>query len=110
MEYFEIPFADQALPVMSAWENKQAKERLRREGLKNPTQRDMLRGLTELRELAETSKKHTKKARRQVQRRKEHAKGISPANPFPQERNPLVEEPLAADLADGDIEPFGVIE
>lgn len=110
-QYFKIPFADQALPAVSLWEYKQAKERLKKEGAKSFNEHQVLRAITELRSHVEDSKERTKTARRQAQRRKEHEKKVSPATP-------LTVQPVIANVApsssisgliDGDIETFGDI-
>lgn len=82
-QYFRIPFANQALPSMSAWEHTQAKARVRAEGLSSVNEQQVLRALTEMRGQVDEAKAKTKRARRQSQRRLEHEKGVSPATPIP---------------------------
>ncbi|MBK9497572.1 MAG: DDE-type integrase/transposase/recombinase [Xanthomonadales bacterium] len=79
--YFKVPFANQALPSMSIWEYSQAKAVARKEGMRSVNESQVLRAITELRDKVEESKEKSKKARRMSQRRREHEKGISPANP-----------------------------
>lgn len=106
--YFKIPFADQSLPPMSAWEFEQAKGTLRKEGVRSINEAQILRAVTELRSKVEEAKEKTKKARRQAQRRIEHEKKISPATPL---AKPAVarQPPAPASstlLLDDGVEPF----
>jgi putative transposase len=107
-QYFQIPFADQSLPSMSIWEYQQAKERLKKEGVKSVNEHQILRAITELRSHVEDAKERTKTARRQAQRRKEHEKKISPAAPLPVQavKNPVT---TPSGLIDGDVADFGDI-
>lgn len=109
--YFKIPLADQALPSMSVWEYQQAREQLKREGIASVDEHQILRAITELRSRVDAASAKTKAARRQAQRRKEHAKNVSPGQPLP---TPAAVLPLATTIAgdglvDGDIDDFGDI-
>lgn len=108
--YFKIPFADQSLPSMSVWEYAQVKARLRKEGRESVNDAEVLRAITELRTQVDESKERTKKARRQAQRRVEHEKKISPAEPAPR-RAALASPapPVLGDLSADVIEGFGDI-
>ncbi|AWI79471.1 transposase [Parazoarcus communis] len=110
-QYFKIPFSDQALPAMSIWEYEQAREKLKREGLKSINEFALLRAITELRSQVEDAKEKTKRARRQAQRRKEHEKNISPAVPLPPKQPSPTQSSVQAfaGLVDGDIDTFGDI-
>ncbi|SMF94997.1 putative transposase [Methylomagnum ishizawai] len=110
-EYYKVPFADQSLPSMSVWEFRQAKELLRKEGIKSATEHQINEAITELRSIVEAAKENTKKARRQSQRRKEHEKGITPGNPLAAETVKLATHPpeFFSGLVDGDVEAFGDI-
>lgn len=110
-QYFKIPFANQALPAMSIWEYRQAKEKLKREGVASANDHEILRAITELRTQVEEAKERSKKARRQAQRRKEHEKKLSPAVPLPAKPPQPAASPLDAfsGLLDGDIDIFGDI-
>lgn len=106
-QYFKIPYADQSLPSMSAWEFDMAKDRLRKEGVKAINQTLIMSAITEMRNKVEESKEKSKKARRQAQRRIEHEKRISPADPIP-----LVEitpTPPQDALLEGELDGFGEI-
>jgi putative transposase len=109
-QYFKIPFADQSLPAMSAWEHEQAKKRLRQEGIKSVNDVQILRAITEMRNKVDDAKEKTKKARRQAQRRVEHEKKVSPAAPIPARQAPPPEQkPVSDGLLDGDFSGFGDI-
>jgi len=71
-QYFRVPFANQALPPMSVWEYRQARERARKEGMKAVDERRILEALEELRDRARKSAARTRKARRSLQRRRDH--------------------------------------
>lgn len=81
-QYFKIPFANLSLPSMSIWEHAQAKAVLKKEGVDSTDESQLLRALTELRDQVEESKARTKRSRRQAQRRKEHEKKVTPADPL----------------------------
>ncbi|HDV7289276.1 TPA: DDE-type integrase/transposase/recombinase [Pasteurella multocida] len=72
--YFPIPFADQSLPDMSIWEYKQVRQFLKNKDKKLIHSQQIHDALTEMRDLVEQSAQRTKKARRQAQRQKVHAK------------------------------------
>lgn len=110
-QYFKIPFADQSLSSMSFWEYEQAKERLRKEGVKSINEAQILRAITELRSKVDESKEKTKKARRQAQRRAEHEKKLSPATPLRSESKPAYQEqkPTVGGLLEDGFDGFGDI-
>jgi putative transposase len=110
-QYYKVPFADQSLPPMSVWEYRQAREVLKRAGKDSVNEYQLLQTITELRSEVEKTKENTKKARRLAQRRKEHEKRVSPADPMPgrQSRAPGPALVQASGLVDGDIKPFGEI-
>lgn len=81
-QYFKVPFADQSLPTVSLWEYRQAKERLKKKlGNNKVNERQVLMALTELRDQIAQAKHKSRKARRQSQRRIEHAKPMSQVLP-----------------------------
>lgn len=110
--YFKIPLADMALPAMSIWEYQQAREKLKRDGAASVNEHQILRAITELRSHVDEASEKTKAARRQAQRRKEHAKKVSPAQPLPAPA-PNPQAPLAlilqSGLLEGDISDSGDI-
>ncbi|WP_343725822.1 Mu transposase C-terminal domain-containing protein [Herbaspirillum huttiense] len=108
--YFKIPLADQALPSMSVWEYQQAREQLKREGIASVDEHQILRAITELRNRIDAASAKTKAARRQAQRRKEHAKNVSPAHPLSSSAAISQSTTIMDDaLVDGDIDDFGDI-
>lgn len=80
--YFPIPFADQSLPDMSIWEYKQVRQHLKNKDEKLIHLQQINYALTEMREMVKQSAERTKKARRQAQRQKIHAKSevVIPTN------------------------------
>jgi putative transposase len=97
---------------MSVWEHDAAKELLKQQGIKSADERQILRAVTELRNKVDEAKERTKKARRQAQRRTEHAKKVSPAQPMPAAPGAVPAMPSAPPsglLVDGDIDAFGDI-
>lgn len=72
--YIPIPFADQSLPDMSIWEYKKVRQHLKNKDEKLIHSQQINAALTEMREIVEQSAQRTKKARRQAQRQKIHAK------------------------------------
>ncbi len=110
-QYYKIPFADQSLPAMSLWEYRQAREKLKREGAAGVDEHQILRAVTELRSKVEAASQKTKKARRMAQRRKEHAKKVSPAEPLAIKSKTPAEPPpdRLSELTAEEIENFGDI-
>lgn len=110
-QYFKVPFANQALPAMSAWEHQQARELLKKEGGNRSDDNNILRSITQLRDQVDAAKGRTKTARRQAQRQKEHARKVSPAAPLPAQPTRPVKVLTAPEtgLLDGDIDTFGDI-
>jgi putative transposase len=108
-QYFKIPLADLALPSMSIWEYQQAREKLKREGVASVDEHQILRAITELRSRVDEAMEKTKTARRQAQRRKEHGKKISPAQPLPLAPPLPFATMSVGELLDGDIQDFGDI-
>jgi putative transposase len=106
-EYFQVPFADQRLPSMSAWEFKEVKKAIKDEGSKSITDGQLFTALTEMRTIIDESKEKTKSARQKAQRRRVHEKKISPAAPLATPK-PQVPQVLL-ELEEGDIEDFGEI-
>ncbi|MCO1334539.1 DDE-type integrase/transposase/recombinase [Microbulbifer sp. OS29] len=113
-QYFKIPFADQALPSMSIWEYKQARERLKKQGAGDVNEHEILRAITELRAHVDQAEKKTKKARRQAQRRREHERPVAQVLPSVKKSTLQTtsggKKELDNDqLVDGDIDTFGDI-
>ena len=100
-EYFRIPFANQALPTMSIWEHRSAKQKLKAQR-EDINEHSILRAITELREQVEKAAATTKRARRAQQRRREHEKKITPAQPVPTKPKVTIED----DWFDDDVSVF----
>lgn len=109
--YFPIPFADQSLPDMSIWEYKQVRQFLKDKDEKLIHSQQIHDALTEMRDLVEQSAQRTKKARRQAQRQKVHAKSkvvIPTALPESKPKE-QIKQPASNLLLDDDF-TFGEIE
>jgi putative transposase len=84
-------------------------------GKKNVNESQIFEALNEQRELIDTAKLKSKRARRQAQRNKIHAQKVTPASPnIEVESNPASfqrEQPITvlSDLEDGDITGYGEI-
>lgn len=80
-QYFKVPLADQSAPVFSIWEHRQAKAALAKAGHDPSDERAVFKSIGDRRVMVEESAARTKKARREAQRKADHAKGRSPAAP-----------------------------
>ena len=109
--YFPIPFADQSLPDMSIWEYKQVRQFLKDKDEKLIHSQQIHDALTEMRELVEQSAQRTKKARRQAQRQKVHAKSkvVIPTSLPESKPTETVKTPASNLLLDNEF-TFGDIE
>lgn len=111
-QYFEVPFADQSKPDLSLWELRQVHTKLRAANEKDASEHRIFEALNEQRQLIDNAKEKTKKARRQAQRRKIHAKKTSPAEPKPMLAKNEFENTnakLLGELIDNDLEGYGDI-
>lgn len=106
--YCRIPSADLAMPSMSKWEYKAAKDRVREEGVKDANPHELLRAVTEMRAQVEAASEKTKKARRQAQRRREHERKLSQIKPatLAAATQPPSPAPTVNGLLSGDIKGF----
>lgn len=77
-QYFPIPYADQSIPKMSLWELKLVKTKLRNKGTESINKHQVLDALTDMRNVIDSAAKSTKRARKQLQKRKEHEKKSAP--------------------------------
>lgn len=109
--YFPIPFADQSLPDMSIWEYKQARQLLKDKNETLMHSQQINDALTEMREMVKQSAERTKKARRQAQRQKVHAKSevIIPTS-LPESKPAEVVKAPVSPLLSNDEFTFGDIE
>ena len=69
-EYFEVPTADQTIPPMSEWEQREVRKHMRAQGTDKDAPGAVAKAYEELREQAEAAQTRTRKARRKVQRRR----------------------------------------
>lgn len=80
-QYFKIPLADQSAPAFSIWEYQLAKAALKKAGHDPSDERAVFKSIGERRVMVDESAARTKKARKEAQRRADHAKARSPAAP-----------------------------
>ena len=76
VEYVEVPYRMLSNPAVSVWEHRQALARLRERGAEQVDEAALFRMINQMRDIAETAKKTTKRTRREAERRK-HA-GTAP--------------------------------
>ena len=87
--YHRIPAADQSMPDMTLWELRAAKERAReRSAGRGTEERDVLAAYDELFSMAEESRRQTKKARRETERKKHAVRDYGRAVPPKEEPAP----------------------
>jgi len=80
--YSKIPMADPNAPSCSIWEYTKAKEDARKAGFDPSDQKAVFQSIGKRRAMVEESAKRTKQARREAQRRADHAKVVNPADPL----------------------------
>lgn len=73
-KYFDIPYANPSLPVMSLWDYKKARKEIKRLGKESYNELDIIEAYEELDRQVETSIKKTKKIRREAQAKKQRLK------------------------------------
>lgn len=112
-QYFKIPAANASMPSMSAYELKQQKDELRKEGNKSVNTLQLIKSINETRQIIEESAEKTKSIRRKAQRLKNNAKKVTPVQPLKaelvgQNGNAATKTsvPTAADWDEDDIQPF----
>lgn len=81
--HFEVRHVDLRVGQFSIWEHKAAKAALKAAGFDPSDELAVLRSVRERRELVQGAVLKTKKVRREAQRQRVHAKGVSPATPTP---------------------------
>ena len=109
-EYFKIPCTDRAMPAVSIWEYKRARAYLAAQGIAEVNPANLIRAFEEMRQIEEQAAAKTKQAktaRRNRQRRKDHAQAVTPASP--PESPPAHETIPETAFSDGPIEPFETI-
>lgn len=93
-EYFEIATRKLGEGTMSLWEHREAKRQNRALGMDASNSNVVAAQVGRQRKIVEDAQHKTKRARRAMQRHREHAKGITPANPFPKPENPPDSRPV----------------
>lgn len=92
-QYFKVPLADQSAPVFSIWEYRLAKAALIKAGHDPSDQRAVFKSIGDRRAMVEESAARTKKARREAQRKSDHSKARSPAEPAGKPQSPASATP-----------------
>lgn len=70
VEYIEVPYRMLSNPAVSVWEHRQALARLRQRGAEEVDEAALFRMIEQMRRIAETAEKTTKRTRREAERRK----------------------------------------
>lgn len=105
--HFRVPYRDVRRPSLSLWELQAVQRRLAKEGKKDADEETIFRAFDEMREIEENSKKLTRKARLNQERRRHHRASQKPTQPPPEQTN-ANEAPAPYDPAK--IRPFEEIE
>jgi putative transposase len=79
--YVEVPYRTLANPAVSVWEHRQALARLRERGAAQIDESALFRMIDQMRHIAETAAKTTKRTRRETERRKHTATTTRSAPP-----------------------------
>lgn len=69
IEYVEVPYRTMSHPAVSVWEHRQALARLRERGFAQVDEAALFRMIDQMRDIAETAEKTTKRTRREAVRR-----------------------------------------
>lgn len=104
-QYFRIPYRDTTHPVVSLWEFRAIRQRLREQGRESLNEHMIFEAYAQMREISVNAKRMTKAARREEQRRRAQASHTNEVLP-----SAITE--LAGDLVDNisQLEPFEVEE
>jgi len=107
-QYFKIPAADLSFPATSIWEFRRAKKKLREEGAASVDSRSIARTIQQQRELLDDAAEKTRKARRESQRRREHERKVTPAQPRPVQGAPapIDQTEVSAGFVEGDVDAY----
>lgn len=96
IEYVEVPYRTMSNPAVSVWEHRQALVRLRERGAAQVDEAALFRMIDQMRQIAETAEKTTKRTRREAVRR--HRAGIAKQSAAPLEgRTPPAVPPAPAE-------------
>ena len=103
-EYFRIPYRDTSHPAISLWELREIRRQYEQEGREAVDEDLIFAAHARMREISDTARRMTNAARRDTQRRRDHA-GIEISTPAPSASEA---GDLVTDLAQ--IEPFEIEE
>ena len=103
-QYFSIPYRNTAYPPISVWELREARRKLKEEGLKAVNEDLIFKAYNRLRALEDEANQETRKARRSAQRRRRHQQSERPVL-----GNPVEQHDFPVDNLD-EIKPFDEIE
>ena len=107
--YFDVPTADQSIPPMSEWEQREVRKHMRAQGIDEDAPGAIAKALEELRELAEEAQKRTRTARRQAQKRRTEA-AARDATEAESKTDKTREATAAPGMTDEPVKPFGAVE
>lgn len=92
--YVEVPYRTLSNPAVTLWEHRQALSRLREQGRSQVNEQELFRMIDQMREIARTAQRETRRSRRERERRTHLKSGITsetreqppepPAGGFPQ--------------------------
>ena len=107
--YFDAPTADQSIPSMSEWEQREVRRHMRAQGIDEDAPRAIAKALDELRSLAEAAQTRTRTARRRVQKRRtdEAARGATDAETKTSREREITAAP---GMTVEPVKPFGAVE
>ncbi len=110
--YYEIPYANVIRPPASLWEMRKVVRHLKKQGAEKINEDDLFAAMARMREIEEEAARKTRSARRNVQRRTEHAKATKPSKPAgkppPERRDDAQEQAFPFDLSS--ITPFDELQ
>lgn len=104
--YLEVPYRTMSNPAVSVWEHRQALARLRERGASEVDEASLFRMIEQMRTIAESAQKTTKRTRREIQRRTQTWTTTRPTPPVAEP--PVV--PAETDAAVPPVARFGEIE
>ena len=104
-QYFPVPYRDTTHPAVSIWEFRAMRQRLAEQGRKSLNEHLIFEAYAQMREISANAKRITKSARREDQRRRNHAQTEIAMPSVPA-------QPTATDVVEdiSQLEPFDVEE
>jgi len=94
--YLEIPYRTLSHPAVTLWEQRQALARLRQKGRDQVDEAALFRMIQQMRDIAHTAQRTTRKARRDSERRQHLKQAVLPDRPAPPVEARPDDMPLAA--------------